>query len=159
MRNLKSQHTPNKIMTARLREIPYNYTSFSDREIVLRILGDEGIVRHRGKIEATINNARRCLDLIETDGSLAAFAWRFEPIESERPRRRTWEQLRTITTTPTSIAMSRELKRRGWTFVGPTTMYALMQAMGLVNDHVDGCHVQGAADRARASFVRPMLAR
>ena len=137
---------------------PAKVARFGARDVT-RLLGDEGIVRHRGKIEATIKNARRCLDLIETDGSLAAFAWRFEPIESERPRRRTWDQLRTITTTPTSIAMSRELKRRGWTFVGPTTMYALMQAMGLVNDHVDGCHVQGAADRARASFVRPVLAR
>ncbi len=127
---------------------------FTERDIT-RLLGDAGIVRHRGKIEAAINNARQCMDLVDADGSLAAFVWKFEPARQERPLSRTWDVLRTITTTPGSIAMSKELKRRGWKFVGPTTVYAFMQAMGLVNDHVDGCHVQVTADRARRQFARP----
>ena len=89
---------------------------------VTRLLGNAGIVRHRGKIEATINNARRCADLIDTEGSLAAYAWRFEPGPKSRPRKITWEVLRTVSTTPESIALSRDLKRRGWNFVGPTTV-------------------------------------
>ena len=122
---------------------------------VSRLLADAGIVRHRGKIEASISNARAYLDLMEAEGSLAAFAWSFEPGKGERPAKRTLDVLRTITTTPGSIAMSKELKRRGWKFVGPTTVYAFMQAMGLVNDHFDGCHVQRAADAARRAFARP----
>ena len=121
---------------------------------VSRLLGDAGIIRHRGKIEASIHNARAYLELVEAEGSLAAFVWAFEPAKATRPPRRTWDVLRTMTTTPGSVAMSKELKRRGWKFVGPTTVYAFMQAMGLVNDHLDGCHVQRAADRARKGFVR-----
>ncbi len=116
---------------------------------VTRLLGNAGIVRHRGKIEATINNARRCADLIDTEGSLAAYAWRFEPGPKSRPRKITWEVLRTVSTTPESIALSRDLKRRGWNFVGPTTVYAFMQAMGLVNDHLHGCHVRARANEGR----------
>ncbi len=123
---------------------------------VARLLGDAGIIRHRGKIEASIANARAYLELVEAEGSLAAFAWSFEPTKGERPAKRTWETLRPITTTPGSVAMSKELKKRGWKFVGPTTVYAFMQAMGLVNDHFDGCHVQRSADRARKAFVRPV---
>ena len=122
---------------------------------VTRLLNDAGIVRHRGKIEATINNAHAYLELIAAEGSLAAFAWKYEAPKAERPAKRTWEALRAMSTTSQSIAMSKELKRRGWKFVGPTTVYAFMQAMGLVNDHMDGCHVQGAADRARRRFARP----
>jgi len=106
---------------------------------VNRLLGDAGIVRHRGKIESTINNARRCEDLVEEFGSLADFVWRFEPEASVRPKKLTWDVLKTMATSPESIALSKELRRRGWTFVGPTTLYAFMQAMGLVNDHLHGC--------------------
>jgi DNA-3-methyladenine glycosylase I len=114
-----------------------------------RLLQDAGIVRHRGKIESTINNARRCADLIDAEGSLARFVWGFEPDATSRPRKLTWEVLKTMATTPESVALSKALKQRGWTFVGPTTMYAFMQAMGLVNDHLHGCDVRAAAEAAR----------
>ena len=111
---------------------------------VERLLGDASIVRHRGKIESTINNARRCLELVETEGSLAAYVWSFEPDPATRPARLTWDVLVEMAQTPESRALATDLKRRGWTFVGPTTVYAFMQAMGLVNDHLHGC---GARDR------------
>jgi DNA-3-methyladenine glycosylase I len=116
---------------------------------VKRLLGDAGIVRHRGKIESTINNARRALELIAEHGSLAAYAWTFEPPAAERPRSMTWSALRAMPKTPTSIRLSKDLKRRGWSFVGPTTMYAFMQAMGLVNDHLDGCVIRPLAEKRR----------
>jgi DNA-3-methyladenine glycosylase I len=103
---------------------------------IARLLGDAGIIRHRGKIEATINNAQRCVDLVDAEGSLAAYVWRFES-ESD------------------GIALSKDLKRRGWRFVGPTTVYAFMQAMGLVNDHVEGCASRLVTEQARAGFSRP----
>jgi len=106
---------------------------------VARLLEDAGIVRHRGKIESTINNAKRCADLVDEFGSLATFVWRFEPDPRTRPKRVTWDALRAMPTTAESIALSKELRKRGWTFVGPTTLYAFMQAMGLVNDHLHGC--------------------
>jgi DNA-3-methyladenine glycosylase I len=112
-----------------------------------RLLGDAAIVRHRGKIESTINNARRLLELRAEFGSLAAYAWRFEPVA--RPRRVTPAALQALGMPPEALAMAKDLKRRGWTFVGPTTVYAFMQAMGLVNDHLEGCHVRAAADAAR----------
>ena len=121
-----------------------------------RLLKDAGIVRHRGKIESTINNARRARELAEETASLAAFFWSFEPGPADRPKRLTWPVLRTMAKTPASIAMSQALKKRGWTFVGPTTAYAFMQAMGLVNDHVEGCAVRERAEKARARFRRPM---
>lgn len=111
-----------------------------DGRDVRRLLKDAGIVRHRGKIESTINNARRCEDLVEEFGTLANYVWRFEPAARSRPKKLTWDVLRTMATTPDSTALSKDLRRRGWTFVGPTTMYAFMQAMGLVNDHLHGCH-------------------
>jgi DNA-3-methyladenine glycosylase I len=104
-----------------------------------RLLGDAGIVRHRGKIESTINNARRALDLVAAEGSLADYVWRFQP--PARTGRLTRAKLAARTTAPESIALSKDLKRRGWTFVGPTTVYAFMQAMGLVDDHITGCWV------------------
>ena len=116
---------------------------------VRRLLADAGIVRHRGKIEATIHNAARALELIEEHGSLSAYAWSFEPPRSERPRAMTWAALRAMPTTPTSTRLSKDLKRRGWTFVGPTTVYAFMQAMGLVNDHLTGCVIRPLAEAAR----------
>jgi len=122
---------------------------------VERLMGDAGIVRHRGKIESTLNNARRVLELREAFGSLADYAWRFEPSPSSRPRRLTAQALRALTQTAESEAMSKDLKRRGWTFVGPTTVYAFMQATGLVNDHLEGCHVRHAASTA----PRPMASR
>ena len=126
---------------------PAKVASFTDRDVE-RLLGDAGIVRHRGKIESTLNNARRVLELRAQFGSLAAYAWRFEPAAGSRPKRITLAALQTLSTSPESIAMSKDLKQRGWSFVGPTTVYAFMQAMGLVNDHLDGCHVRAAAARA-----------
>jgi DNA-3-methyladenine glycosylase I len=120
-----------------------------------RLLGNAGIVRHRGKIESTINNAHRALDLAEEAGSLAAYFWRHEPPPHTRPRRITREVLATMSTSPESVALSKDLKRRGWTFVGPTTVYAFMQAMGLVNDHVEGCAIGARAAAARSRFRLP----
>jgi len=112
-------------------------------------------VRHRGKIESTVNNARRALELRREARSLAGFFWGFEPEAVSRPRRLTWAALKSMPTTPESTAMSRELKRRGWTFVGPTTAYAFMQAMGLVNDHIEGCAARERAEERRRRFRRP----
>lgn len=109
---------------------------------VARLLGDAGIVRHRGKIESTINNARHCEDLMDEFGSFASYAWRFEPDGKARPKRLTWSVLRSMATTLESHALSRDLRKHGWTFVGPTTMYAFMQSMGFVNDHLHGCDVR-----------------
>ena len=120
-----------------------------------RLLGDAGIVRHRGKIESTIQNARRARELAGEFGSLAAYFWSFEPDPRIRPRRITRAALDAMARTPASVALSRDLKRRGWTFVGPTTVYAFMQAMGLVNDHLEGCHVRAAVERERARLRRP----
>ncbi len=121
-----------------------------------RLLADAGIVRHRGKIESTINNARRVLELRREFGSLAAFVWRFEPeANMHRPKKITLEAVRAMPTSPVSIALSKDLKKRGWSFVGPTTVYAFMQAMGLVNDHIEGCASRGKALAARANFKLP----
>ena len=116
---------------------------------IARLLADAGIVRHRGKIESTINNAKRVIELRAEFGSLAAYAWGFEPAAASRPKHVTLAALKAMTTSPESVAMSKDLKKRGWSFVGPTTVYAFMQAMGLVNDHVEGCHVRAAALQAR----------
>ncbi|HEX9259516.1 MAG TPA: DNA-3-methyladenine glycosylase I [Acidimicrobiales bacterium] len=123
---------------------------------VERLLGDAGIVRHRGKIESAINNARRAQEVVADAGSLAAYVWGFEPSADERPDRLTEEVLMTMTTSAASTALSRDLKKRGWSFVGPTTMYAFMQAMGLVNDHDESCVVRGRAERARDRLRRPV---
>jgi DNA-3-methyladenine glycosylase I len=122
---------------------------------VERLLGDASIVRHRGKIEATINNARRAVELVDEDGSLAAYVWRFEPDPASRPKRFTWAALLEMAQTPESRELAKDLKRRGWRFVGPTTVYAFMQAMGLVNDHVEGCAAREPAAKARAAFALP----
>ena len=122
---------------------------------VERLLGDAGVVRHRGKIESTINNARRACEIVEQRGSLAAYFWSFEPDPASRPATLTESVLRTMSTSAESVALSRDLKRRGWTFVGPTTVYAFMQAMGLVNDHVEGCWVRDSIEDARRGFRRP----
>jgi DNA-3-methyladenine glycosylase I len=126
------------------------------RRDTLRLLGDEGIVRHRGKIESAINNARRAADLRDEFGSLAAYFWRWEPDQRSRPRRLTKARLVELARTPESIALSKDLKARGWTFVGPTTVYAFMQAMGLVNDHLEGCTSRPAVEDARRALRRPV---
>lgn len=126
-----------------------------DEADIERLLGDAGVIRHRGKIVSAINNARRALDLIAEAGSLAAYFWRFEPPADERPRVVTRAALLANPVTPTSIRLSKDLKKRGFTFVGPTTMYAHMQAMGLVNDHIEGCFCRAEVEAARAAFARP----
>jgi DNA-3-methyladenine glycosylase I len=127
---------------------------FGEKEIE-RLLGDAGIVRHRGKIVSAINNARRAIELKEEFGSLAAYFWQHEPAARSRPKRITREALRALTQSPESVALSKDLKKRGWSFVGPTTVYAFMQAMGLVNDHIEGCATRKAALAARAKFIVP----
>jgi len=122
---------------------------------VERLVQDAAIVRHRGKIESTFNNARRVLELRAEFGSLAAYVWRHEPAPQDRPARLTREVARTLSTSPASVALSKDLKKRGWSFVGPTTVYAFMQAMGLVNDHLEGCHARERALQARAAFEPP----
>ena len=122
---------------------------------VNRCLEDTGIVRHRKKIESTINNANRALELKEEFGSLAAYFWSFEPKPENRPARIDFETARTLAKTEESTALSKDLKKRGWSFVGPTTVYAFMQSMGMVNDHLEGCFCRELVEEARAAFVRP----
>ncbi len=120
-----------------------------------RLLRNAGIVRHRGKIESAINNAKRARELQKEFGSLAAFVWQFEPPARSRPGTMTRAALIKLTQTPESIALSKEFKRRGWSFVGPTTMYAFMQAAGIVNDHMPGCASHGPSSSARKKFKVP----
>lgn len=127
---------------------------FTPRDVE-RLLRDAGIVRHRGKIEATINNARRACELADECGSLAAYFWQFQPPTKERPKRMTRERLQELSQTPSSAALSKDLKRRGWSFVGPTTSYAFMQAMGLVNDHLHGCAFRNEVEQRRKAFRPP----
>ena len=119
---------------------------------VLRMLDDAGIVRHQGKIRSAINNAGRALDLIEEQGSLANYFWAWEPQEIEGDRT---GEFPVPATTTTSTAIAKDLKKRGWSFVGPTTVYAFMQAMGLVNDHQPGCAAGVECEAARSALVRP----
>ncbi|RPE70964.1 DNA-3-methyladenine glycosylase I [Pacificibacter maritimus] len=121
-----------------------------DEADVERLLQNAGIIRHRGKITATINNAQRALDLIASQGSLGAYIWQFEPslqevLGLEYP----------AATSASSVALSKDLKKRGWKFVGPTTIYAFMQSMGLVNDHASDCICHATCEAARAGFIRP----
>ncbi|HEX5067244.1 MAG TPA: DNA-3-methyladenine glycosylase I [Myxococcota bacterium] len=122
---------------------------------VARLLRDPGIIRHRQKLESAVNNAKRTLELIEERGSLAAYLWTFEPDAKERPKRITWPALGKLTESAASRALSKDLRQRGFSFVGPTTMYAMMQAMGLVNDHLEGCPVRERALAARTRFRLP----
>jgi DNA-3-methyladenine glycosylase I len=119
---------------------------YAERDVE-RLLADAGIVRHRGKIEAVVNNARRARELVKKEGSLAAFIWRYEPASEPKPQG--------ASTSAESIALSKELKKQGWAFVGPTTVYAFMQAMGLVNDHAEDCVLRAKVAKARKRFVRP----
>ena len=131
---------------AAFRGFDFEKVTRFNKSSVERLLRDSGIVRHRGKIESVINNAKRAIELVDEFGSLAAFFWSFEPESSFRGL---------VPTTPESEALSKELKRRGWSFVGPTTAYAFMQAMGLVNDHIPGCAAREEVASARESFTVP----
>jgi DNA-3-methyladenine glycosylase I len=131
----------------------FNAVAAFDERDVARLLADAGIVRHRGKIEAVINNAQRAVELVADEGSLAHYVWSFEP--AARPEALDRAALAGLALTEDSTAMAKDLKRRGWRFVGPTTVYAFMQAMGLVNDHLDGCHAHPRAAKARRAFRRP----
>lgn len=122
---------------------------FTDKDVE-RLLQDEGIIRHRGKIESVINNAQRALELIKEEGSLAAYFWSFEPSEKNLA------EPQTVSSSPESTALSKALKKKGWKFVGPTTIYSLMQAMGLVNDHTHDCVYRAKIDKARKQFKRPV---
>lgn len=137
----------------RFREVFHGFdyervARFGPRDVE-RLLGDAGIIRHRGKIEATVNNAQRACEMVAQEGSLAAYFWRFEPDPSSLP------PPQTVSTSSESVALSKDLKKRGWRFVGPTTVYAFMQAMGLVNDHADACVTRAAVAQARRAFDRP----
>lgn len=133
----------------------FNRVALYDEKDIERLLGDKGIVRHRGKIVSTINNANRAIELVKEKGSLAAYFWSFEPGADDRPAVVDYPTLSANPTTPTSTRISKDLKKRGWSFVGPTTVYAFMQAMGLVNDHIEGCHCRPHIEGLRASFERP----
>jgi len=126
-----------------------------DDEDIARCVTDAGIVRHRGKIVSTINNARRAIEMKQEFGSLARYFWAQEPGAADRPEIFDLAHLRANPTTPVSVRISKDLKKRGWSFVGPTTIYAFMQAMGLVNDHIEGCYCRPEVERLRREFVRP----
>jgi DNA-3-methyladenine glycosylase I len=121
---------------------------------VERLLQDAGIVRHRGKIESTINNAKQLCTLLDKEDSFAKFIWQFEPPAKSRPKRITPEVAVTLTQSPESVALSKALKKHGFSFVGPTTMYAFMQSMGLVNDHLHGCHSRALVEQKRQALQR-----
>jgi len=127
---------------------------FGDADIE-RCLADAGIIRHRGKIVSTINNANRAIELRDEFGSLARYFWSHEPTAAERPEIFDLAHLRANPTTAASVRISKDLKKRGWTFVGPTTVYAFMQAMGLVNDHIEGCYCRKEVEAMRCALVRP----
>ena len=128
--------------------------NFGKRDVE-KLLKNAGIVRHRGKIESTINNAKRAREMAEEFGSLGAFFWKYEPDDANRPKRLNYKTLRNLDKTPESTALSKNIKKRGWSFVGPTTAYAFIQAMGMVNDHIEGCFAREATERARKKFKVP----
>jgi len=122
---------------------------------VERLLLDPGIIRHSGKINATINNAARALEVIAEFGSLSAYFWAFDPQTKNRPAEMSWDEIKILSVTPESRALSKDLKKRGFKFVGPTTCYAFMQAMGLVNDHTGDCFCRSEIEVERDRFERP----
>jgi DNA-3-methyladenine glycosylase I len=130
--------------------------AFDDSDIK-RLVLDAGIVRHRGKIASTINNAQRAQEMRREFGTLAAYFWQFEPEIATRPVQITHQTLSGMATSAQSIALSKDLRKRGWSFVGPTTMYAFMQAMGLVNDHIEGCAARARVSAARSAFNSPAV--
>ena len=132
----------------------HKVAAYAERD-VQRLLADAGIVRHRGKIEAVVHNAARAIELQREFGSLSRYFWQYEVDTRERPNKLTAEVLRGYATAPESVALSKDLKRRGWKFVGPTTMYAFMQAMGLVNDHQHDCFARSEVETLRKALARP----
>lgn len=130
-------------------DFDFNKVAEFTQDNVDRLLQNEGIVRHRGKIEAVINNAKCAQALVDQDGSLAAFIWKYEPDQASLP------EPQSVSTSAESVALSKALKQRGWKFVGPTTMYAFMQSMGLINDHAEDCVLRAEVEKARKRFVRP----
>lgn len=133
---------------AAFQNFDFNEIARFTKRDVERLLKNEGIIRHRGKIEAVIHNAQRAQELIQQEGSLAAYIWRYEPEQQAR----TTPQTQSISAA--SIALSKDLKKRGWKFVGPTTIYAFMQAMGLINDHAEECFVRTIVEQAHKKFRR-----
>jgi len=131
------------------RDFNYNKVARFTTKDIERLLKDDGIVRHRGKIEAVINNAQRAIELAKKEGSLAAYVWRYEPSPDALAKPQS------ASTSAESVALSKALKMQGWKFVGPTTVYAFMQAMGLVNDHAEGCVIRGKVESARKKFRVP----
>ncbi|MCX8957474.1 DNA-3-methyladenine glycosylase I [Erwinia psidii] len=125
-------------------------------EDVARLMADKTIVRNRAKIRSVINNAQRAIELVAEAGSLAAWFWQFEPAKQERPATVDLAWWQTTKTSSAAIRMSTALKKRGWTWVGPVTCYSLMQALGLVNDHLTGCHCREACEAERATLFRPV---
>ena len=143
----------------RFREVFFDFdyeaiASMGKRD-VNRLVKDAGIIRHRGKIESVLNNAKRAIAMAEAHGSLGAYFWTFEPGPKERPKRMTKNSLMKLSKTENSTRLSKALKKQGWSFVGPTTCYAFMQAMGLVNDHIEGCDARVQVDKLRKRFKRP----
>nr|WP_010130953.1 DNA-3-methyladenine glycosylase I [Microbulbifer agarilyticus] len=136
---------------AAFKQFDFNKVAKFAEPDVERLLQDAGIVRHRGKIEAVINNAQRAQEMVREEGSLAAYFWGFEPEEvaGTTPQ--------SVSTSEVSKKISKDLKKRGWKFVGPTTVYAFMQAMGLINDHAIDCVTRRAVDKARKQFRRPSV--
>lgn len=132
----------------------YKVAEFDEGDVE-RLVTDAGIIRHRGKITSTINNAKRAIELRQEFGSLAAYFWAYEPGPDQRPARLDHATLMTLAKTDVSTAISKDLKKRGWSFVGPTTVYAFMQAMGMVNDHIEGCYVREEVEALRSRFKRP----
>lgn len=130
-----------------------------DESDVERLVENAGIVRHRGKIVSTINNAKRAIEMVDEEGSLAAYFWSFEPSSEQRPAKLDHATLCSLAKTDISTQLSKDLKKRGWSFVGPTTMYAFFQSAGIVNDHIEGCHYRAQSDEARAAFTRPARSR
>ena len=137
------------------KKFDFERVALFTRKDINKLLQNPGIVRHRGKVEAAVNNAQRALELAEEYGSLAKFVWRYEPDPDTRPKKLTKHALMTLTQAPESVALSKDLKKRGWRFVGPTTMYAFMQSMGMVNDHIEGCSVREVVEAERETFKRP----
>ena len=131
------------------KKFDFNKVARFTEKDVERLLQDAGIIRHRGKIEATVNNAKRAKEMVKVEGSLAAYFWSHEPNFETR------DISVVVSISPESVAISKDLKKRGWKFVGPTTVYAFMQAMGLVNDHAEGCETRAKAVRMRKAFKKP----
>ena len=133
----------------------FDKVALFDQADIERCVQDAGIIRHRGKIVSTINNARRAIDMRAEFGTLARYFWSHEPGPHERPTLVDRAHLSANPTTPVSVRISKDLKKRGWSFVGPTTVYAFMQAMGLVNDHLEGCYCRDEVEAMRTALVRP----